>query len=122
MNFLRKHWFDVGGLLAVGVIIFICISYRQLSTIQLVLWLSLASLFIHQMEEYRYPGYFPGMLNSAMYKSDMPDRYPLNAQTSFVVNVPMGWMFYLLAAVFATRCIWLGIGTMLVSVGNVVAH
>src|ERR1700761_4708491 len=122
MNLLRKHWFDIGGLLAVIVLVYVYFDFANLSTVAVILWLSLASLFIHQLEEYRFPGYFPSMLNSAMYKSNMPDRYPLNAQTSFVVNVPMGWMFYLLAAVFATRCIWLGIGTMLVSVGNVVAH
>lgn len=122
MNLLRKHWFDIGGLLAFIVLIYLYTAYPRLLTIQTVLWLSLASLFIHQIEEYRYPGYFPGMLNSVMYKSDIPDRYPLNAQTSFIVNVPMGWLFYFLAAVFANQFIWLGIGTMLVSFGNVVAH
>jgi hypothetical protein len=57
-----------------------------------------------------------------MYKSNTPDSYPLNSQTSFIVNVPLGWFFYFLAAIFATQYIWLGIGTMLVSLGNVVAH
>jgi hypothetical protein len=122
MNLLRKHWFDIGGLLAVAVLIYLYNAYPHLPTIQTVLWLSLASLFIHQIEEYRYPGYFPGMINSALYKSKMPERYPLNTQTSLVVNVPMGWLFYFLAAIFASRCIWLGIGTMLVSLGNVVGH
>jgi hypothetical protein len=57
-----------------------------------------------------------------MYKSKSPERYPLNTQTSFVVNVPMGWLFYFLAALFADQYIWLGIGTMLVSFGNVIGH
>jgi hypothetical protein len=122
MNLLRKHWFDIGGLLAVITLIYIFKAYPHQSSLQTILWLSLVSLFIHQLEEYRYPGYFPGMVNSAMYKSKLPERYPLNTQTSFVVNVPMGWLFYFLAALFADRYIWLGIGTMLVSFGNVIAH
>jgi hypothetical protein len=89
---------------------------------QLILWLSLLSLFIHQLEEYRYPGYFPGMVNAALYKSDRPDRYPLNSQTSLFVNVVMGWAAYLLAALFADRFVWLGIGTVLISLGNFIAH
>lgn len=31
--------------------------------------------------------HFPGIINTAMYKSDMPGRYPLNANTSLTVNV-----------------------------------
>ena len=122
MNILRRHWFDIGGLLAVLVLVYLYGNYHHLSTISVILWLSLASLFIHQIEEYRFPGYFPGMLNSVMYKSNWPDRYPLNAQTSFIVNVLMGWLVYFLAAIFADHFIWLGIGAMLVSLGNVVAH
>jgi hypothetical protein len=120
MNILRKHWFDLGGVLA--IILLICIYNRPMPSIHFILWLSLASLFIHQLEEYRYPGYFPGMMNTVMYKSEQPDRYPLNSQTSLFVNVLIGWLFYFLAAVFADKCIWLGIATMLVSCGNIIAH
>jgi len=122
MRLLRKHWFDLGGLMAVLVLTYVVINYQQLSTIQLLLWLSLTSLFIHQLEEYRYPGYFPGMINAVLYNSQTPDRYPLNTQTSLMVNVPMGWLTYFFAALFAEQYIWLGIATMLVSFGNLVAH
>ena len=122
MNLLRKHWFDLGGLFALMVIVYVATGYKMMTTQQLILWLSLVSLFIHQLEEYRYPGYFPGMVNSAMYNSDQPDRYPLNTQTSFIVNVVMGWLAYLLAALFADQFVWLGIATVLNSLGNFVAH
>lgn len=122
MNLLRKHWFDLGGLFAVIAGAQVATGYKTMTTQQLILWLSLVSLFIHQLEEYRYPGYFPGMVNSAMYNSDQPDRYPLNTQTSFIVNVVMGWLAYLLAAIFAGQFVWLGIATVLISLGNFVAH
>ena len=90
--------------------------------LSLVLWMSLASLFAHQFEEYRYPGYFPGMFNSVMFSSERPDRYPLNANTAVVINLGVGWVPYFLAALFGTGAIWLGIGSILISVGNFVLH
>ncbi|MCB9112321.1 MAG: HXXEE domain-containing protein [Anaerolineales bacterium] len=120
MNFMRLHWFDVGLVLAfvAGVVVF----FINLNPFSLLLWLSLISLFLHQFEEYRYPGYFPGMMNTVMFSSKQPDRYPLNTNTSFIVNVFIGWFSYLLAAVFAEKALWLGIATILVSVGNFIAH
>jgi hypothetical protein len=120
MGFWRLHWADAGMVLALVVGAGVVLGHPN--GLALVLWLSLVTLFVHQFEEYRYPGYFPGMMNTAMYGSDQPDRYPLNSQTAMVVNVCLGWGAYLLAAVFHVHAIWLGIATILVSVGNVVAH
>ncbi|GAB4336198.1 MAG: HXXEE domain-containing protein [Flammeovirgaceae bacterium] len=93
-----------------------------MTTYDYVMWLSLVSLFLHQFEEYRLVGTFPGMVNRVMYKSDIPDRYPLNALTSVYVNVLVGWLTYFLAAIFGQQAVWLGIATILVSLGNTVAH
>ena len=120
MNFLRNHWYDIGLVLAVGVGLFLFIS--NLSGLSWLLWVSLVSLFLHQFEEYRYPGYFPGMINSVLFSSQQPDRFPLNSNISLIVNVVIGWGFYFLAAVFAEHALWLGIATILVSVGNFVGH
>lgn len=120
MNFLRNHWYDLGLVLALGVGLLLFIA--KLSGLSWLLWLSLVSLFLHQFEEYRYPGYFPGMVNSVLFSSKQPDRFPLNSNTSLIVNVVIGWGFYFLAAIFAENALWLGIATILVSVGNIVAH
>ena len=117
---MRLHWFDVGFALAfiTSGIVFL----SNLNPLSLLLWLSLISLFLHQFEEYRYPGYFPGMMNTVMFSSKQPDRYPLNTNTAFIINVFIGWLSYLLAALFGERALWLGIATILVSVGNFIAH
>jgi hypothetical protein len=120
MNILRMHWFDVG--LALAMVIGVGVLLSRPTGLTLILWLSLIALFVHQFEEYRYPGYFPGMVNAAVYQSHKPERYPLNAHTSLVVNVGVGWLFFVLAAALGERALWLGIATVLVSVGNVVAH
>lgn len=120
MNFIRQHWFDLGLALALVVGVYLMSAAR--SQISWLLWINLVSLFLHQFEEYRYPGYFPGMMNSVMFSSDQPDRYPLNTNTALIINVIVGWLFYFLAAVFGEKALWLGIATMLVSAGNFMAH
>lgn len=120
MKFFRSHWYDIGpGLAAIVIIGVLILRPRGLS---LILWISLVSLFVHQFEEYRFPGTFPGMMNRAMFASSDPDRYPLNANTSLIVNVAVGWGSYLAAALFGQQVIWLAIAATLVSVGNVLAH
>ena len=120
MNFMRLHWFDVGIVFALITGSFVLLN--KLNPVSLLLWLSLISLFLHQFEEYRYPGYFPGMMNTVMFSSKQPDRYPLNTNTAFIINVFIGWFSYLLAALFGERALWLGIATILVSAGNFIAH
>ena len=122
MNFLRNHWYDVGALSAFIVLVFIYNSYSQLTSFQLLMWFSLVSLFFHQLEEYRIAGTFPGMLNKMVFKSDMPDRYPLNTNTALLINVLEGWLLYFLAAIFAEKAMWLCITTLMISFGNIIAH
>ena len=122
MNFLRKHWFDLGGGCAILICLYIFIYYQSLSQYQLILWISVITLFFHQLEEYRIVGTFPGMINSVMFKSKTPNRYPLNTHTALIINVVIGWGFYLAAAVIAEKAIWLGIATMSISLGNIIAH
>lgn len=121
MNYLRKHWYDLGGIFVLCIIIFLFTTIN-LSAYEEIMWLSLLALLLHQLEEYRIVGTFPGMINKVMFRSDMPDRFPLNTNTAFIINVCIGWSTYLAAAIFGEQVIWLGIATMMVSLGNIVAH
>jgi hypothetical protein len=120
MSFLRRHWFDVG--LGLAAIVGLFLILHPMTTLSLLYWLSLISLFLHQFEEYRFPGHFPRMINTAMFASTQPDRFPLNANTALIINVTVGWLIYLLAALFGTKLLWLGMASILVSLGNVIAH
>ena len=122
MNFLRQHWYDLGGILALSVSAYIFVNYNRLTDYHFLMWASCVSLFFHQLEEYRIVGTFPGMINTLMFKSDLPDRFPLNTQSALFVNVFFGWSIYLLAAIFSEKTIWLGMATMLVSLGNIIGH
>ena len=120
MKFIRHHWFDLGLVLAVLTAAYI--ANNDLLPFSLLLWLSLISLFLHQFEEYRWPGKFPLMLNTVMFDSPHPDRYPLNTNIALIINVVIGWTSYFLAALLAENALWLVIATMLVSAGNFFVH
>lgn len=120
VKFLRSHWYDLGAGLA--VVLAVVLAFLRLHGVTLILWISLVSLLVHQFEEYRFPGTFPGMMNRAIFRSPYPDRYPLNSNTALIVNLSVGWLLYLLAAIFGARAPWLAISAILISVGNFIAH
>ncbi len=122
MKFLKAHWFDVGAGLAVATVLLVLLEHVGLGEYCTLLWISFASLCLHQVEEYNYPGTFPGMINTAMFASDIPDRYPLNMRSAMLINVGLGWGVYLAAALLGEHAVWLGIVSILISLGNVVAH
>jgi len=120
MNALRNHWYDLGIVGALGVALFLIVAGP--GGLAEILWINLLFLFLHQFEEYRFPGYFPGMINTVLFASPQPDRFPLNTNTAMLVNLLTGWSVYALAAVLADKAVYLGIAAVLVSVGNVVGH
>lgn len=122
MRIFYLHWARLGAVAAVALGAWLALTWRGRGALDDLLWLSLISLFVHQCEEYLWPGGFPRMLNTVLFASATPDRYPLNARTAFMVNVCVGWGSYALAAVLGARAPWLAIATILVSAANFVAH
>lgn len=110
--------FGLAVILAVALLLF----HAHISDLRLLLGVSLITLFLHQFEEYQLPGGFPKMINTAMFKSKQPDRFPLNSNTALIINTVVGWLLYVLAMIFAEQAIWLAIASILVSAGNVIAH
>ena len=121
MRNYRDNWFNVGALLAMAIAGALALSGRRLSRSRLFSALNLAALMVHQFEEYGFPGYFPGLLNAGVFKSDKPDRYPLNTNSSLIVNAVVGYPFYLLPVLFPKRRS-LGLAPVLFGFGQAVFH
>jgi hypothetical protein len=119
---MERHWFDVGGVFGVVLLVWLSIDGSSLDTITVLLWVSLLTLFAHQLEEWRWPGWFPGMLNVVLFRSTDPWRFPLNIRSGLAVNVGVGWVGYTLAALLGERALWLAFGRILVSLGNCILH
>ncbi len=122
MTRFRSHWFDVGVVLGAALVLVWLIARPNFASVQLILWVSLITLFLHQFEEWRWPGWFAGFLNIGLFRSDDPTRYPLNPTSAMVVNVVVGWSGYVLAALCWSNALWLGVATLTMSIGNCVFH
>ena len=120
-NFIRRHWYDIG--LGLALIALAWLVLARIEGLQLILLLNLIVLFLHQFEEYHWPGGFPWIFNEAVRGAgDGPaDRYLLNQNSATFINIS-GWVFYLLAVLFPSA-IWLGLGQVLFGlVGQVIFH
>jgi hypothetical protein len=123
MNFLRKNWYYVGGVLFIALAFFVGFWGNQLAPLRKILLLSFMSLLLHQFEEYAFPGGFPAVFNIGWQReTETPDRYPLNRMSCLCVNVFAGYPFYVLPIVFP-NLIWLGLAQILFGmVGQLIVH
>lgn len=101
-------------MLGVGVI-------AQMETLQTILLLNVALVLLHEFEEYHWPGGFPYFLNRVMLNSDDPPRWRLNQLSSFILNVPAAYIFYVLP-VFFPQVVWLGLAPILFNFGEALLH
>ena len=122
MDYFRRHWYQVGFVIAIILSGSLIIWHTHISDFRVLLSISLITLLIHQFEEYQLPGYFPRMLNTAIFRSQQPDRFPLNTNTALVINAGLGWLLYTLAIFLGQNAVWLAISTIVISAGNVIAH
>ncbi|PEP71826.1 HXXEE domain-containing protein [Bacillus toyonensis] len=121
ISFFRKHWCYVGLVVAIVVVGCLVANFGEMSEIKVLLALSFVAILVHQFEEYRWPGYFAGLFNVVIFKSDIPDRYPLNTQSAMVINILIAYVFYLLP-VFFPNIIWLGLAPILMGFFQFIWH
>jgi hypothetical protein len=120
MRFMRRHWYTLG--LPVGFIAVVWGSVSDLTRVQWILLLNFVVLLLHQFEEYAWPGGEPWIINEVMQpKGSRPDRYPLNQNNAFVINVPMAWSFYLVP-VFFPEAVWVGLAPVLFGFSQLAGH
>jgi len=121
MNFFRRHWYEVGALVAVGAAVWLVFGWHDMGVLQRLLLLNFIVLLIHQYEEYGWPGGFPWIHNEVVAPSGGPgDRYPLNQNSALFINV-VGWAFCFLPTLFPNQ-LWLGLAMVLFGFGQLIYH
>ncbi|MCG7406495.1 HXXEE domain-containing protein [Paenibacillus sp. ACRRX] len=121
MNFLRKYWSDLGMLIGVIVCVGLGVYGNSMSEISVILWLSFVAILVHQYEEYRWPGYFGGLFNVVIFKSEYPDHYPLNTQSAMIINLIIAYVFYLLP-ILLPNVIWLALAPIFMGFFQFIWH
>ena len=120
MKFIRRHWYVIGLLFSAAAVLWACLG--DLRTVQIILLLNFAVLPVHQFEEYAWPGGEPWIINEVMNKKgSRPDRYPLNQNNAFFINVVLAFPFYLVP-VFFPDLVWLGLAPTLFGFSQIVVH
>ena len=121
MNFVRRHWYDIGAFIAAPTLMYALVIWHQVNRASLLLLLNFVALLIHQYEEYGWPGGEPAIMNIVLQGSEKPDRYPLNQNSAMIINVIAAYPFYLIP-VFFPKVIWLGIAPTLFGFGQFIIH
>lgn len=86
MNFWRRHWYSIGGVLFVLLAFLMGLwGCYHLPRIQVILIFSWMAMLVHQVEEYAFPGGMPSITNMAAFREkEAPERYPFNAQQCWI--------------------------------------
>jgi hypothetical protein len=121
MNFLRRHWYNIGLYIAIIAAIYLALAWSGVQILQRLLILNFIAMLIHQYEEYALPGGEPAIINMVVQPSDIPDRYPLNQNSAMVTNLLYSYGFCLIP-IFFPNVIWLGLAPMLAAVSQLVVH
>jgi hypothetical protein len=122
LKFLRRHWHDIGLFSAIIAGAYLIFAWNEIIFLQKLLILNFIVVLLHQFEEYSWPGGFPAVANMILMRSEKPDRYPLNQNSSMVANLIFAYVFYLLPAFFP-NVIWLGLATILIgAIAQFIGH
>lgn len=92
MNFIRRNWYYIGGVLFVALAVVLTIIWNDISILRRLMLMSFMALLVHQFEEYVWPGGFPSIMNIAWQPDQgQPDRCPLNRNGALFVNVGVAY-------------------------------
>ena len=102
----RRQWPRVGGVLAMALGGVTALAAGRMSKPQTLSAANFGALLVHQYEEYQDPGWFPGQFNRGLFKSDVPDHFPLNTHTAMCINTAIAYPFYILPVLFPAKKGW----------------
>lgn len=74
----------------------------------------------HQYEEYVDPGWFPGMVNVGLFKSDQPYNYPFNAHSAMCANIFFRALY--VPTMIFPKVKWLGLPPVLLGIAQAFGH
>jgi len=121
MNTIRRNWYNIGLVVAIGTIIYFHFAWQNMSLLQRLLLLNFAALLLHQFEEYGWPGGEPAIMNMVLRPSSTPNRYPLNQNSAMIINVVISYVIYFIP-VFFPEVIWLGLAPVLLGLLQFIVH
>ena len=122
MDSYRRNWPRVGAVaaMALGGASVLGFTRKKPGNVRALAVMNSITMSAHQYEEYVDPGWFPGMANRAIFKSDQPRNWPLNAQGLMCAN--WGFSALHLIPVLFPKTNWLTLPPALLGITQAFAH
>lgn len=122
MNWLEENWTKSTLFLALFLSIVLVLFVRNRDFALFLIWIQTPVYFLHQFEEYIYPGGFMAFFNTKALGSSKKN-YPLTKKESFWINIPIIFIGFPLSAILAGQIdISIGIWTAYFSIINALSH
>lgn len=121
MKFYCRHWYSLNLILCLLLGVYLFVSWEKIPMTSKLVALNLCFLFIHQFEEYGFPGGEPMIMNYVLQKSNKPERFPLNQFSAMFTNVFTAILFYGVPFFFP-QIIGLCLAPMLFNIGQLIVH
>jgi hypothetical protein len=117
----RKEWPRVAAVQAMVLVGVSLLAGRKTQTnLRALAVMNAMTMCAHQYEEYVDPGYLPGQINVAMFKSDQPLNYPFNAHSAMCANIFFRALY--VPAMIFPKVKWLGLPPVLLGILQAFAH
>jgi hypothetical protein len=122
MSWLEENWPKSTIFLAVYSTIFIFLFVLEKDVALFLIWIQLPIYWLHQFEEFVFPGGFMETFNRQILGSDERE-WPLSRKEVFWINIPIIYIAFPLSAILAGIVdISIGIWTAYFSILNAISH
>jgi hypothetical protein len=121
-KWLERYWPMSTVFLAVYVTMLLALFVLRTDFPLFLIWAQLPVYFLHQFEEYVFPGGFKEFFNTKVLGSPVAAE-PLNARVSVWINVPIVYVAFPISAVLATTvALPFGLWMAYFSIINALSH
>lgn len=100
MKWLIDNWMKATPFLAFYSFILVFLYVKDENYPLYLIWLQIVAYWLHEFEEYVFPGGFLEYINKKVIKSDRAD-YPMTQEFSFWVNIPIIFLAMPFSAILA---------------------
>jgi hypothetical protein len=121
LDVYRREWPRVAAVQAMALGGISILAGRKTQTnLRALSVMNAMTMCAHQYEEYVDPGWFPGMVNVALFKSDQPYNYPFNAHSAMCANIFFRALY--VPAMIFPKIKWLGLPPVLLGIFQAFGH
>ncbi len=122
VGWLADHWPKATLFLAIYTFVFLYLYLYEDNFLLFLIWLQTPVYWLHQFEEYIYPGGFAQFFNRNLLGSSRDD-WPVTKMFSLWINIPIIFIAFPLSAILAgIYGLGLGIWTAYFSIVNALSH